>query len=179
MGTFPQIRAVEEQQWLDAARQGETWALERFFHVYQPSVYALCYRMLGRAEDAEDAAQAAFVSAFAGLPKFRADSEIKTWLYRIAVNEALSILRKRKNAPVELDESFPGGEEHLQIQDRLAMQRALAALKPEHRVILALRFWEELSYEEIAAVLNAPLPTVKMRLARARQQFQKQYEAQT
>ncbi len=181
LGIFSQSKTVDEQQWLDAARSGQEWALEQFFQCYQPAVYALCHRLLGRAEDAEDATQAAFVQAFVALPKFRGNSQVKTWLYRIAVNEALSLLRRRGNAPVELDETFPAnlpGQEHENIQERLAVQRALAGLKPEHRAILVLRFWEDLSYEEIAAVLNARLPTVKMRLARAREKFQKQYEVE-
>ena len=179
VGTFPQSKAVNEEQWLDAARRGQDWALEQFFQCYQPAVYALCHRLLGRAEDAEDATQAAFVRAFVALPKFRGNSQVKTWLYRIAVNEALGLLRKRGDAPVELDETFPAsspGQEYDNVQEHLAVQRALWALKPEHRAILTLRFWEELSYEEIALVLNARLPTVKMRLARAREQFQKCYE---
>lgn len=181
VGTFPQSTIVEEQRWLDAAQRGEDWALEQFFQCYQPAVYALCHRLLGRAEDAEDATQAAFVRAFVALPKFRGGSQVKTWLYRIAVNEALGLLRKRGNAPVELDESLlagMAGEAHETIQERIAVQRALSALKPEHRAILTLRFWEDLSYEEIAVVLNARLPTVKMRLARAREQFQKQYDVE-
>ena len=108
-GHIPAKQTVEEQRWLDAAQHGEEWALEQFFQCYQPAVYALCYRLLGRAEDAEDATQAAFVRAFVALPKFRGGSQVKTWLYRIAVNEALGLLRKRGNAPVELDETLLAG----------------------------------------------------------------------
>src|SRR5690349_18149339 len=82
-----------EAAWLAAARTGEPWALERFYHAYQGQVHALCYRVLGRSEDAKDATQATFVRAFRELPRFRGESTAKTWIYRIAINEALSMLR--------------------------------------------------------------------------------------
>src|SRR5437868_6554778 len=89
--------APDEESWLAAARMGESRALEQFYHCYQTVVYSLCYRLLGRAEDAQDATQAAFIRAFREVPRFRGDSSVRTWLYRIAVNEALGILRKRRD----------------------------------------------------------------------------------
>jgi RNA polymerase sigma-70 factor, ECF subfamily len=173
---FDQAGATDEQAWLAAARQGEPWALERFYHGYQPQVYALCYRLLGRAEDAEDAVQATFVRAFRALPRFRGDSAPRTWLYRIATNEALGLLRRRKPLP-EWTEEIPGAPDGAgAVVERLAVRAALARLSPEHRAVLVLRLWEELSYGEIAAVLGISLSAVKMRLNRAREQFRRQYE---
>src|ERR1044071_8425971 len=93
----------DEGTWLPAARRGERWALEIFYHAYSAPVRTLCYRLLGRIDDAEDAMQAAFVRAFRALPAFRGDCPLKAWLYRIAVNEAILMLRKRRN-DVEWDE---------------------------------------------------------------------------
>src|SRR5712692_9925169 len=172
----PRAEAPDEQGWLTAARRGEPWALEQLYQCHQPQVFALCYRLLERVEDAEDAVQATFVRAFRALPRFRGDSTARTWLYRIATNEALGILRQRREWP-SLDEgsvSFP--DRAASVVERLAVRAAMARLAPDHRAILALRLWEDLSYTEIAAVLGISLPAVKMRLSRARAEFRKYYE---
>jgi RNA polymerase sigma-70 factor (ECF subfamily) len=172
----PRTEAPDESGWLAAARCGQSWALERLYQCHQPQIYALCYRLLERVEDAEDAVQATFVRAFRALPQFRGDSSARTWLYRIATNEALGILRRRRDsAPVdEVDASTPDGA--AAVVERLAVRAALSRLTPDHRTILVLRLWEELSYTEIATVLGISLPAVKMRLNRARAEFRKYYE---
>jgi RNA polymerase sigma-70 factor (ECF subfamily) len=172
---FPQMNMLDERSWLSAARLGERWALEQFYHSYQAQIYSLCYRMLGRAEDAEDAMQSAFVRAFQALPNFRADSSAKTWIYRIAVNEALSLLRKRKNVPAPLEENVRLADGAPAVAERLAIGQALRRVKVDQRAILILRYWEELSYEEIADILGISLAAVKMRLNRAREDFRKRY----
>lgn len=172
----PLAMVEEETNWRSAAQAGDTAALARFYHAYQPPVYALCCRMLGRPEDAEDATQAAFVSAFRALPGFRGQSRMRTWLYRIAVNECLNLLRKRRNRPEPLEEvaeiASPSG---LPPAERIAIRTTLTRVRPEHRAILILRYWEELSYEEIAEVLKLSLPAMKMRLHRARAEFERIY----
>lgn len=166
---------LEEQGWLEAARQGEEWALEAFYNAYHRAVYALCCRLLARPEDAEDAMQAAFVKAFRALPKFRGQSAVKTWLYRIAVNEAITLQRQRRCMPLTMPESLPTADTTRSIAGRIAVHATLATMKPEQRALLVLLYWEEMSYEEIAAVLNISLSAVKMRLKRARDEFQKRY----
>jgi RNA polymerase sigma-70 factor (ECF subfamily) len=173
---FEHAGATDEQAWLAAARRGEPWALEHFYHGYQPQVYALCYHLLGRTEDAEDAVQATFIRAFRALPRFRGDSAPRTWLYRIATNESLGLLRRRKATPEWIEESHGAPDGAGAVVERLAVQAALARLSPDHRAVLVLRLWEELSYTEIAAVLGISLPAVKMRLNRAREQFRRHYE---
>src|SRR5207253_1288447 len=104
---LPLLRRVaipDEQNWLPAARLGEPWALERFYSSYQPQVYALCCRLLRRPVDAEDVAQMVFVRAFRELRRFRGDSAVRTWLYRIAVNESLGALRRRRETTEPLEE---------------------------------------------------------------------------
>jgi RNA polymerase sigma-70 factor (ECF subfamily) len=172
----PPVDVRDEPCWLAAARRGEPWALEQFYQAYQPRVYALCCRLLGRPEDAQDATQAAFVRAFLDLPRFRGESSVKTWLYRIAVNEALRMLRARRPT-LELKEgSAEVGDGAPAVVERLAVRAAMARMKPESRAILTLRFGEGLSYQEIALVLGLTLPAVKMRLWRARQEFRRCYE---
>jgi RNA polymerase sigma-70 factor, ECF subfamily len=174
----PQVDMTDEADWLAAAQRGEPWALERLYHRHQSQVYSLCLRLLQRPDDAEDAVQATFVRAFRALPRFRGQSSPRTWLYRIATNEALSMLRRRRDTPTLVEERVAAPDGAAGVVERLAVRAALARLTPEHRAILVLRLWEELSYEEIATVLSLSLPAVKMRLCRAREQFRKFYEEQ-
>ena len=164
-----------KDRWQAAVRRGETWALEQFYAEHQTAIYRLCCRLLPRAEDAEDAMQATFTHAFRALPRFRFDCAPRTWLYRIAVNEANTLLRRRPSEPLP-DNDLPAAETPLSAAERLEIQAALTRLAPPTRLILVLRFWEELSYGEIAVVLAITLPAVKMRLKRAREQFRRVYE---
>jgi RNA polymerase sigma-70 factor (ECF subfamily) len=170
MPFLPRVEAAEETVWLRAARLGESWALERFYHSYQTQIYALCRRLLGGAEDARDATQVTFMRAFRELPRFRGESSARTWLYRIAVNESLTMLRKRRESPLPVDEESEPAREP-EILQRLTVQSALERTRPAHRTILVLRFWEGLSYEEISGVLGITLSATKMRLKRARDEF--------
>jgi RNA polymerase sigma-70 factor, ECF subfamily len=168
--------AREEAAWLGAARMGETWALEQFYRSYQPPVYALCFRLLSRPDDARDAVQTTFVRAFRELSRFRGDSALKTWIYRIAVNESLGLIRKRRETTPLLDEAEGSADGTSAIVERLAVRATLSRMKADHRAVLVLRFWEGLSYEETAAVLRISLPATKMRLKRAREEFRALYE---
>jgi RNA polymerase sigma-70 factor, ECF subfamily len=182
MDTFFPVRQAlstnvpDQQSWLEAARLGEPWALEQFFHAYQAPVYALCHRILGRSEDAQDATQTTFILAFRELARFRGDSPIKHWLYRIAVNEALGLRRRRREGLELVEESASVPDAAPTVVEQLAVRAALARTKPLHRVVLVLRFWEELSYAEIADLLGISLDAVKIRLHRAKEEFRKWYE---
>jgi RNA polymerase sigma factor (sigma-70 family) len=177
---------AEEDQWLAAARRGEVWALERLYGLFHEPVYRLCCRLLGNAEDAEDALQSTFVSAFNGIARFGGRSAVRTWLYRIAANQCADLRRRRRGGfpltvfvgPARGDFDMAGPDSTAAVADRLAVERSLAALKPEFRTILILRFWEELEYTEMAAVLGLSLPAAKMRLKRARDAFRRHYETQ-
>ena len=89
---------AETESWLSAARLGDPAALQLLYRSYQASLYILCYRLVGNEDDAQDAMQAAFISAFRGLPQFRGESSMKTWLYRIATNECIALIRRRKTS---------------------------------------------------------------------------------
>lgn len=170
------VTRQEEPGWLAGARTGQQEALEQFYQDYHAQVYRLCYRLLGRSDDAEDAMQAAFVRAFRALPKFRGDCAVRTWLYRIAVNEALTLQRRRRHTPTDLPDSLPTADAALRITERIVVRETLAQMRPDQRALLVLLYWEEMSYEEIAAILEISLSAVKMRLNRARNAFQKRYE---
>ncbi len=170
-----------------AARGGEQAAFGQIYETHYRDVYRLCRRIVGGDADAEDALQATFVKAFTALARFRGECALRTWLYRIAVNEATTLLRQRAAfpvAPIGADEDAAvgglragGGDDAASIAERLAVRGLMETLRPDHRAILALRFWEELSYEEIAHVLNLSLPAMKMRLRRAKAEFRDLWEA--
>lgn len=164
-----------EAEWMEAARRGEPWALERFYDAYRPLVYRLCSRLIQGTDDTEDATQAVFVSAFRELPRFRGRSSLKTWVYRIALNEALR-QRSRRRETARLPPDHPAeGDAAAEVVESVAVRNALEQLTAEHRAILILKFWEGLSGPEIADVLDLSLPAVKMRLHRARKEFRKCY----
>jgi len=166
---------AEEPRWLAAAQHGEPQALEWIFQTYHRSIYSLCYRLLGRTADAEDATQTTFISAFRRLSDFRGQSSIKTWLYRIAVNESLTLLRHRRRSPCQLDEELGVGDGAAEIVEKAAIAATIARMRPEQRLILVLFYWEDLSCEEIAAISEISLSAAKMRLKRAREEFQRNY----
>jgi RNA polymerase sigma-70 factor (ECF subfamily) len=176
MSVLRQRTVSDEHEWLAAARRGESWALERCYEAYQRRVYALCYRVLGRAEDAQDAMQTAFVQAFREISRFRGEGSLRNWLFRIAVNAALRIARRRRDPEELVEETAEVEDDAPGVVERLAVRAALARTSPVHRAILILHYWEELSYDEITGVLGISLPMVKMRLHRARQEFRKWYE---
>lgn len=162
--------------YLAAAKTGDSDALAQLYADYQGDVWRLCRRLLKAEADAEDALQNTFVKAFAALPRFRGDASIKTWLFRIAVNESMTLLRRRDRAGEQEDFELieePSSTDNT--AERLAIREMMVLLKPEYQMVLTLRYWEELSYEEIAEVLNVSLPNVKMRLHRAKEEFRQRY----
>jgi len=163
-----------------AAAKGNTLAFEELVRLHEKKVYALTLRMCGNSEDAADAAQEAFLSAWRGLPSFRGESGFSTWLYRLTSNAAVDHLRKtrRQRTEASLDDAAqsqdvrdtaPTPQERAESGDlREAVRWGLGELSDEHRRVLMLREYQELSYEEIAGRLNVDLGTVKSRLSRAR-----------
>jgi RNA polymerase sigma-70 factor (ECF subfamily) len=138
---------------------------------HERKVYNLAYRMLGRAEDARDATQDAFLSCFRHLSRFRGDSSFSTWLHRIAVNACYDILRKRPPAPDLQDDMVepPPSPDHAD-QTALAadVQRALQEVSPDFRAVIIMHDVQDLPLDEIAVALDVPVGTVKSRLHRGR-----------
>lgn len=148
---------------------------------YQASLIRLCHSLLHTAADAQDAAQEIFVKAYLNLGSFKESSAFYTWLYRIAVNHCLSVLRTRKRRGTEsldkLLQSNPEATEALfavseTIRSKMAAGELLTALldslPANYRIVLLLRESEGMSYEEIAAVMGSSLDSVKALLKRAR-----------
>lgn len=175
--------ADEELRLVEAARRGDVNSFNALVRLYEGRVYNLCFRMLGDAESAADAAQEAFLSAFRNLRSFRGGS-FRSWLLRIATNACYDALRARKRRPAVSLDAADDEDEHspLQVADPAespddfalrrelagAIQQGLATLPEDQRAVLILSDIEGLSYEEIAQVTGANLGTVKSRLSRGR-----------
>ena len=173
----------QEQQWILSAQKGDHAAFEQLLLLYQQKLYHLALRTCGNPQDAEEAVQEAFLSAWKNLPSFRGDSSFSTWLYRLTVNACNDLFRKNKAAAtlvaledeesaLQIPDLAPGPEEQAQRKEtQQSVQDALQQLSPEHRQVLLLRELQQLCYDEIAAVLDMDLGTVKSRIHRARNQL--------
>lgn len=179
----------DEERQLDAARRGDLAAFNWLVLRYQTRVYNLCYRMLSDPDEAADATQEAFLSAWRAMPRFKGE-QFRTWLLRIATNGCLDVLRSRKRRPTQsLDGWHPGdGSEEateplpiadldpsidpegqaLRAETVAAIQLGLDQLPDEQRTVLVLVDVQGLSYDEAATVTGANLGTVKSRVNRAR-----------
>ena len=172
---------------LRAAQRGEVAAFNTLVQAYQRQVYNICYRTLGNAEDAADATQDAFLSAFRGLKSFRGESSgFRSWLLRVAVNACYDQLRRRQRRPSDSLDALGEVPDELGPAERLAdpsagpeqqalsgevarqIEHALTRLAPEQRLAVVLCDIQGLSYDEAAQVMSVELGTVKSRLSRAR-----------
>lgn len=169
----------DERNVLARARAGDLDAFESLVRTHQDHIYNLAYRITGNHEDASDAAQDAFVRAFQALARFREDAAFSTWIYRIATNAALDLVRRRPAAPpVELPEHHPAPDDPERDAARheigRRVQAALANVPTEFRAAVVLRDLQGLSYEDVARILKVPLGTVRSRISRGREALRAQ-----
>jgi RNA polymerase sigma-70 factor (ECF subfamily) len=154
-----------------ACRRGEQRAMEALYHQYKRRVFGLCHRIAGSG-DAEEVAQECFVRVFRGLPSFRGDSALGTWIYRLAVNAALSHVARRGRRSEIGDDVLDGvaGPEDVRRDPRLSerVEGAMSRLPAGYRAILVLHDIEGLSHEECAAILDCRVGTSKSQLHKAR-----------
>ncbi len=171
---------AQHQEWIRLAQQGNTEAITQLVSTYQQSVFNVCYRMLGERAEAEDAAQETLIKAITKLHTFNPERPFRPWVLRIASNECIDRIRRRRPS-VSLDalgengawEWQPGKsplpEVELLRREREAQVRSLLQhLSPLDRLLVSLFYWEGLSYAEIATVTNLTIPAIKSRLFRAR-----------
>ena len=169
------LTELEDVQLVDRAQDGDRKAFSELVRRYQTAVYRVCYRILGNAHDAEDAAQEAFIRAYDRLTSFQGRSAFKTWMTRLAVNVSLNELDRRKpfNPLMDVHESPGPGPEAEAVRSEAAteVQDALQQLRPNHRAAVVLRDLEGVSYREIAKHLEVPEGTVKGWVHRGRQEL--------
>jgi RNA polymerase sigma-70 factor, ECF subfamily len=183
-----QAPVFDESNLVERAQGGDGRAFTQLVNQYERKIFRLAKHITQSQEDAEDVLQETFLKAYEHLPEFQRQSKFYTWLVRIAVNESLMKLRKRKTArTVSLDEGIDTGEEtvareiavwednpeerYSREELRRILDDAIDALPPIFRTVFVLRDIDELSTEETAGVLNISIPAVKSRLLRARLQL--------
>ena len=167
---------MTEQETVLRAKGGDQDAFAELVTAHQDRIYTLCLRMTGDREDAQDAAQEAFLNAWRGLASFQGDSSFSTWLYRLASNACIDLLRKRKRRQERENFCSLDDEEAGWLEPRQALERELRALPDHQREILVMREVSGLSYQEIGELLSLDLGTVKSRLARARLALKKRLQ---
>lgn len=163
-------------------QRGDVAAFEALVARYHRSVYHFAYRLLGRAEDAEDATQDVFIQVYGALPRARLDVPLRPWVYRIARNRCLDMLKRKRAvvfstlATADDEPAVPDVPDAAPLPDELAeradLQRLLSAaidaLAPAYREVVALRYAGDLAFGEIAVVLDMPENSVKTRFQRAK-----------
>lgn len=169
-----------EAEWLEKARRGEEESFTYLVEAYQRPVYNLCYRMLGNARDAEDAAQESFLRAFKAIHRYDPSRKFSTWLLTIASNYCIDWHRRRKlptfsydSLPVPDIPAKTVGMENRAIlfEDQETITSLLDVLKSKDRSAVIMRYWYDYSYEEIAQALSLSISAVKSRLHRARREL--------
>lgn len=172
-----------DQRLLQRAKRGDRAAFSELVDRYRDRIYAFLYRMVHDREEALDLAQETFLRVYRSLHSFRLEQPFKPWLYRIANNLAIDYLRKRKDtisldAPIDKEEGWfmqiadqRPGPELLHEQSELAdyLVDLIEQLPENYRNVILLRHGQDLSYQEIAEILQVPVSTIKTRLFRARE----------
>lgn len=171
---------MNERELIARLQKRDEAAFEELIRQYEKKVYTLCFRMCGNSEDAEEAAQDAFLALWRGIDRFRQESTLSTWIYRLATNACIDTLRRRKkqSGSVSLDDeelfvdavdTSPQPQETVEHREtQKLLQEGLSALPEEYRKVLILREIEGLSYTEIAESASIKLGTVKSRISRGR-----------
>jgi len=173
----------KERELVNHAKQGDPDAFEVLVESHQQFVYNLALRTMANEEEARDLSQEAFLRAWRALPRFEGKSSFRTWLYRIVINLCYNRLPKMRRELTQLQieniEDFPGGDSHEPVpqmektETRRILQQEIERLPSSYQALLQLRYRQELSYNDIAKVMELPLGTIKTGLYRARQRLQK------
>lgn len=188
---------IQDGQFIERLKRGESAAFETLVNERSGEIYGLLYRLTENPEEARDLTQETFLRAFQSIRSFRGDSDLRTWIYRIAINQARNRWRwwrrRRRDSTVSIDSTDENGRpalvatlkaENVQSpeQDTLAHERerilrnALKGLRRVYRETVILRDIEGFAYEEIAVALDISVGTVKSRLARGRQELRSKLE---
>jgi RNA polymerase sigma-70 factor (ECF subfamily) len=168
----------QEYAWVSASQRGDVLSFNRLVLKWEKPIYNFALRMLREQEEAAEATQEIFLLAYKGIRRFRRDSRFSTWLYRIAVNHCVTRSRRKpQGIHLSLDEDATGTKsfeqlrienqqdgELLRSEQRRRVLNALTHLPAEQQAVIDLKFFQEMTFEEIAESLNMPISTVKSRL---------------
>ena len=184
---------LNEKLWIQAAVEGDIESFEKLIKIYEKRIYNICLRLLKDQEEAYDAAQEVCIKIWKQLSQFKGDSKFSTWVYRIATNTCIDLLRKQKKRENEVTLFTDDEEQEERLTDltdiwkdmseqlagdelRSVIWQGIQELKVDHRMVIVLRDVEGKSYDEIANALGVSIGTIKSRLSRARQQLKKMLE---
>jgi RNA polymerase sigma-70 factor, ECF subfamily len=185
--TAEQEAVLEDHRLISSLQAGDESAYEQLIGRFQSAVYNLAYRLLNDQADASDVAQEVFLKIFRNVGSFRGDSSLRTWVYRIAVNESHNRRRwlfRHRRGETAIEETFEDSETRarplmdsgetpfdftMNREARTLLEEALATVNPVFRTALVLREIEDMSYEEIADILQVSIGTVKSRIVRGRE----------
>ena len=191
------VRPQAETQFIEKLKRGDAAAFETLVNERSGEIYGLLYRLTENVEEARDLTQETFLRVFQSMIHFRGESDLRTWIYRIAINQARNRWRwwrrRRRDVTVSIDAPATNGrlglvatlrstttkdpEQHTLANEReRALQKALSSLRRVYREAVVLRDIEGFAYEEIAATLDISVGTVKSRLARGRQELRRKLE---
>jgi RNA polymerase sigma-70 factor (ECF subfamily) len=192
------LRPQAETQFIERLKRGDAAAFETLVNERSGEIYGLLYRLTENVEEARDLTQETFLRAFQSIGHFRGDSDLRTWIYRIAINQARNRWRwwrrRRREATISIDAPEIGGgrlglvetlkantirdpeQDTLLSERERALKKALSSLKRVYREAVILRDIEGFAYEEIATTLDISVGTVKSRLARGRQELRRKLE---
>ncbi len=179
-------KALEDFVLIDKAVAGDQRAYAQLMNRYRKSVYHTLLKMVRNVDDAEDLTIEAFAKAFKSLPRFKKDYTFSTWLFRIATNNSIDFIRKKKLETLSIDSELTNDdgdslnidlkdgkrnpqEEAIDQQKIEIVQEFVKLLPPKYQRLVRMRYFDELSYDEIATELESPLGTVKAQLHRARE----------
>jgi RNA polymerase sigma-70 factor (ECF subfamily) len=192
------LRPQAESQFIERLKRGDAAAFETLVNERSGEIYGLLYRLTENVEEARDLTQETFLRAFQSIGHFRGESDLRTWIYRIAINQARNRWRwwrrRRREATISIDAPEIGGgrlglvetlkattvrdpeQDTLLSERERALKKALSSLKRVYREAVILRDIEGFAYEEIATTLDISVGTVKSRLARGRQELRRKLE---
>jgi RNA polymerase sigma-70 factor (ECF subfamily) len=186
-------KAKDDLILIELAMTGEEKAFAKLMSRYKDAIYFMLLKMVNNKNDAEDLTLEAFGKAFKNLHQYSPSFAFSTWLFKIATNNCIDFLRKRRGIYITIEPNQENGENDMQIklrsmeldpeekliriQKAILMRKIVHRLKPRYRMLVELRYFREFSYEEIAKELNLPLGTVKAQLFRARELLFKMIES--
>ncbi|MEP6850078.1 MAG: RNA polymerase sigma factor [Acidobacteriota bacterium] len=184
------LTELTDEQLVDLAVSENSEAFGEIVKRWERKIFALCFGMLGRDDDASDAAQETFIAAYRNLSNFRGEAKVSSWLHRIAVNQCLTTKRRKKTRAEEFLDDEDGSAENTFVAspryspafsteklERLAIVRqAVGALPVELRQVIVMKEFEEMTFQEISETLELPLSTVKSRLYTALKQLRSRLE---
>ncbi|HKP69036.1 MAG TPA: RNA polymerase sigma factor [Pyrinomonadaceae bacterium] len=181
---------LTDEKLVELSVSGESEAFGEIVRRWERKIFALCFGMLGREDEARDAAQETFISAYRSLSNFRGEAKVSSWLHRIAVNQCLTVKRRAKARSEEFFNDESGEDEKIfvapasgsparateQIERLTLVRQAVGSLPVDLRQVVVMKEFEEMTFQEISDTLELPLSTVKSRLYTALRQLKMKLE---